>query len=458
MSKRKSFFNKSKKRPTNDDDEQLRESKCPRIKIDDSTIDTMDVDYSSSYSLVSLSPSPSPSPSPYCHSPSYSTSTTYCDDNGVSNELKKMSLNNMEMGINACKSTLDIADKLLTVIGATSSVAKNFSAFAPLISSFLDIGNEIIKLYKKAKQHKELCGFLLKRCNFAMAAVKDLDIRQTENVEFFSKQENLALFIGFIECMKGIQSFIAEVSQLKTLQRYLFTNSIEEKFTNLATEFDGYMNSLNFFFTIQSRDELLTVKNEIKQIKEILLSYGVADDRQSQQNFFDVTNLVTEKNIKFQEQSRKKRIFDSSELEENEPLLYGNQYQRTNDCPSKRIEKRTSYTSSDDFCFKEFSNNSPASSNRQEETQIEIRRQVNILKLLKNSKHIIRFYGVAHDDNKYFLVTEWMRHGNLHEYYTKFKDTINLKTKIKFALDICRGVAYLHECEVSLIQKISKKN
>ncbi|CAB5386240.1 unnamed protein product [Rhizophagus irregularis] len=87
MSKRKYFFTSSKKSPTNDDDDDhLRESKYPRIKIDDSTIDTMDVedvDYSSSY-LVPLSPSPSPSPSPSCHSPSYST---YCitnhDDNSI---------------------------------------------------------------------------------------------------------------------------------------------------------------------------------------------------------------------------------------------------------------------------------------------------------------------------------------------------------------------------------------
>ncbi|CAB4388393.1 unnamed protein product [Rhizophagus irregularis] len=452
MSKRKYFFTSSKKSPTNDDDDDhLRESKYPRIKIDDSTIDTMDVedvDYSSSY-LVPLSPSPSPSPSPSCHSPSYST---YCitnhDDNSVSNELKKMNLNNVEMGFNVCNTTLDITDKMLTVVGGASSVAKNFSEFAPLISSFLNVGNEIIKLYKKAKQHKELCGFLLKRCKFAMAAVEDLDLRKTENVEFFSKQENLTLFLGFINCMEGIKSFIAEVSQLKTLQKYLYTNSIEEKFTNLATEFDGYMQNLNFSFTIQSRDELLTVKNEIQQIKEILLSYGVPDDRKSQQNFFDVTNLVTEKNIEFQEQSRKRMVIDSSKLEENEPLLDGNEFSKTSISPSKRIEKRTSYKNSDDVCFKEFSNNSSATLTKQEETQIEIRRQVNILKLLKDSEHIIRFYGVAHDDNKYYLVTEWMKHGNLHEYYTKCKDSINLETKIKFALDICRGVAYLHECEI----------
>src|SRR5947207_546840 len=119
----------------------------------------------------------------------------------------------------------------------------------------------------------------------------------------------------------------------------------------------------------------------------------------------------------------------------------------------KKIEKRTALNNCDEFCFKEFSNNShnpPASSDQSnnEETQIEIRGQVNILKELKNSDHIIRFFGVSRKDSKYYLVTEWMENGNLHDYYTNFRDSINLETKIKFALDICRGVAYLHECKV----------
>ncbi|PKY58502.1 kinase-like protein, partial [Rhizophagus irregularis] len=41
-----------------------------------------------------------------------------------------------------------------------------------------------------------------------------------------------------------------------------------------------------------------------------------------------------------------------------------------------------------------------------------------------------------------------MEYGNLHEYYTNYRDSINLEIKIKFALDICRGVAYLHGCKI----------
>jgi serine/threonine protein kinase len=70
-----------------------------------------------------------------------------------------------------------------------------------------------------------------------------------------------------------------------------------------------------------------------------------------------------------------------------------------------------------------------------------------IIKELKDFEHIIRFFGVAEEDSKYYL----MEHGNLHEYYTRFKGDINLEIKIKFALNICCGISYLHDCQVNNI-------
>ncbi|GBB84820.1 hypothetical protein RclHR1_01140009 [Rhizophagus clarus] len=139
------------------------------------------------------------------------------------------------------------------------------------------------------------------------------------------------------------------------------------------------------------------------------------------------------------------------DIEEKEPLLDGIQYKRTKICPSKRIEKRILTSSSstnncEEFCFKEFSNN--ITSSPIEESQIEIRRQVCYLKELKKSDHIIKFFGVAHDNYKFYLVTEWMEYGNLHEYYTKFRNNINWETKMKIALDVCLGIAYLHKCKI----------
>ncbi|CAB4433514.1 unnamed protein product [Rhizophagus irregularis] len=360
-----------------------------------------------------------------------STSKGYVqEDNEVSSELKRMSLNNINQSKCDDKSKTELNNNyLIALTKGFCCIAQNIEEFTPLIKSFLALGKEIISLYEKAEHHKELCSFLLQRCNCAMATVEDLYIRKTENEKFFFKQGNLNLFKDFIKCIKRIKSFIEEISQLGKYRKFLLANNIEETFSKLITEFDGYMNSLNFSFTIQAIDEFKVIKNETREIKELLLNvYGVSDDKQSQQTFLKEMDSLAERNKEFQKQSN--RI-------------------KTKICPSKRIEKRT--LSSDDniiqeFCFKEFSNNTTNSPS--DESQIEIRRQVNILKELKNTNNIIRFFGVAQENSKFYLVTEWMELGNLHEYYTTNKDKMNWETKIRLALDICCGISYLNDCQI----------
>ena len=38
--------------------------------------------------------------------------------------------------------------------------------------------------------------------------------------------------------------------------------------------------------------------------------------------------------------------------------------------------------------------------------------------------HVDGASSVAHEDSKFYLVTEWMEYGNLFEYYTKYGETI----------------------------------
>ncbi|CAB4388270.1 unnamed protein product [Rhizophagus irregularis] len=445
------FYNKSKKRQTNDDDEQMSErgSKNPRIETNDDSRMIIDDDKNI------LKTSPLSVCNDSIDNQLNSTSKGYVqEDNEVSSELKRMSLNNINQSKCDDKSKTELYNnKLITLTKGFCCIAQNIEEFTPLIKSFLALGKEIISLYEKAEHHKELCSFLLQRCNCATATVEDLYIRKTENEKFFFKQGNLNLFKDFIKCIKRIKNFIEEISQLGKYRKFLLANNIEETFSKLITEFDGYMNSLNFSFTIQAIDEFKVIKNETREIKELLLNvYGVSDDKQSQQNFLKDMDSLAERNKEFQKQSKQNKVLDSSDfklLEANEPLLDGNDYQRTKICPSKRIEKRT--LSSDDniiqeFCFKEFSNNTTNSPS--DESQIEIRRQVNILKELKNTNNIIRFFGVAQENSKFYLVTEWMELGNLHEYYTNYKDKMNWETKIRFALDICCGISYLNDCQI----------
>ncbi|CAI2164744.1 7888_t:CDS:2 [Funneliformis geosporum] len=400
---------------------------------------SLDVD---SISISTLSPYPSPCPSPSMYPQ---------DDNG---DINKMNIAN-----NNCESTKELTSrgsKFRVAVKGAHCIAQSFEEFCPVIKTFFSLGNDILLLYEKAEHNKELCSVLLKRCNCAIAAVNDLIVRKTENKWFFSKNENLILFKEFTKCMKKIKKFIENISHLNKLQKFFQTNDINETFKKLTTEFDAYMNSLQFSMTAETRDDLATIKDDVSQMKDILLHvHGVTDN---QQGFLNGMDLVTEKNKEFQKQSKSNSSTNSPEfitnVEAKEPLLNISKYQRTDICPSKRINKRTTYIDCTEVSFKEFSNTTSS----EVQTQIEIRRQVNILKELKNSDHIIRFFGVAQEDSKFYLVTEWMEHGNLFEYYTTFKDNMNWETKIRFALDICRGVAYLHECEARIANfGLSKK-
>ena len=93
----------------------------------------------------------------------------------------------------------------------------------------------------------------LKRCNCVRAVIKDLDIRKTENTDFFSKRENLKLHMRIIECMKKVKRFVSRVSELHKLIHYFVASSIEQDFNDLIAEFDGFMRSLNSSFVIQFR-------------------------------------------------------------------------------------------------------------------------------------------------------------------------------------------------------------
>ncbi|CAG8520523.1 9216_t:CDS:2 [Funneliformis caledonium] len=284
--------------------------------------------------------------------------------------MKNLCLENTENTLDACQNTISFTNNLIPIASALASdaadVAQNFALFAPLINSFLELGKEIIKLYEKAEHNKNLCSFLLQRCNCAVSAIKDLDIRKTEHANFFSKQENLELFTLFIKCMKRIKKFIADVSQLSKLKKYILANNIEDTFTKLVEEFEGCMNSFNFSFTMQSREELITIKDEIKQLRNLLLNINgsTSNDKQSHDEFFKGVDAVTGKNKEFQKQNRHTDA-NSSDLitciDKDEPLLDGSNYLQTGNFHSKKIEERISKNDFQRVSFKEFSNNSSSS-------------------------------------------------------------------------------------------------
>lgn len=72
----------------------------------------------------------------------------------------------------------------------------------------------------------------------------------------------------------------------------------------------------------------------------------------------------------------------------------------------------------------------------------DFRHEVNLLVKLRHP-NIVQFLGAVTERKPLMLITEYLRGGDLHQ-CLKEKGALSLSTAINFALDIARGMAYLH--------------
>ncbi|MBA0798427.1 hypothetical protein Gohar_009019 [Gossypium harknessii] len=72
----------------------------------------------------------------------------------------------------------------------------------------------------------------------------------------------------------------------------------------------------------------------------------------------------------------------------------------------------------------------------------DFRHEVNLLVKLRHP-NVVQFLGAVTDKKPLMLITEYLRGGDLHQ-YLKEKNGLNSSAAINFALDIARGMAYLH--------------
>ncbi|CAG8701548.1 11378_t:CDS:2, partial [Dentiscutata heterogama] len=346
----------------------------------------------------------------------------------------------------------------VSALTRVAEATENFKPFAPLIEIFFKLGEDIVTLYQKAEHNEHLSSYLTKRVNSAVAVIKDLEIRKQENQEFFKESANLQLIKDFLKCMLDIRKFVADVSQLGSFGTFFNSNNIIQKYKDLSSKFDGYMNSLNLAINMstiryfqslnQETGELLEYAKEMKddfnvmnketelqyQIKvirtdltkmkkvwtatvmlcKILMFMHEMSDSKSGSDTFTSMKRIRDLNVRYQRDLRK-----GAEVSiEHRSFLKLEDYEPKFECPprGKTIHCRWNSAFLLEYAFKEI----PQITDDQKK---DLSQQVAILKELKDSEHIIRFYGIAvsSDDLKYYLVTEWMENGNLREYYKNNK-------------------------------------
>ncbi|KAL3504424.1 hypothetical protein ACH5RR_034265 [Cinchona calisaya] len=74
----------------------------------------------------------------------------------------------------------------------------------------------------------------------------------------------------------------------------------------------------------------------------------------------------------------------------------------------------------------------------------EFAQEVAILRQVQH-RNVVRFIGACTKSPNFWIVTEYMPGGSLYEYLHKNHIVLNLPQLLKFAIDVCKGMEYLHQ-------------
>ncbi|KAL5560332.1 hypothetical protein UlMin_036543 [Ulmus minor] len=80
-------------------------------------------------------------------------------------------------------------------------------------------------------------------------------------------------------------------------------------------------------------------------------------------------------------------------------------------------------------------------------TEDEFAQEVAILREVKH-KNVVRFIGACTKFPHLCIVTEYMPGGSLYDYLHKNHNVLKLPQLLQFAIDVCRGMEYLHQADI----------
>ncbi|RIA96766.1 kinase-like domain-containing protein [Glomus cerebriforme] len=303
-------------------------------------------------------------------------------------------------------------------------MSDTLAPYIPLISEIAHIVSDIIKLYQTAKHNKRICGSLLSRVTAAETAVNVLKIRKLENEDVLKSQEYYRNFQKLVIVISKIKDFIEKVSQIKGLRKFLAANSIEEQFHKLTEEFDGLMRVLNLTLDVQNQiqmeEDQKVLKSDINEMTKYLhtIEGGIVN------NLIDITQLNKSLEI---------NVFRDADNVLKPATIKIEELHDPPEVVKRGTKVHKKIRMGEEVAIKEILGND----------EKQLMNEVAILKKLKESQHIVQFYGIAKDAIAMYMVTEWCEYGNLREYYQGY-GPLDWHRKTQLAVDIARGLTFLH--------------
>lgn len=338
-------------------------------------------------------------------------------------------------------SNSDIIKNTLGVIGAIGDAAQ---PYLPLISTVTTIITEIFNIYENVQYNKNICSSLMDRVTAAEAAIKTLERRKKNNEKNFRNTNYYITFLKFVDVMERIKQFIKDVSTLSGFKRLIHVNSVKEKFESLTNEFETIMNDLHFATTLfndeQREIDATALKSDLEEMSKFLDTIGdsVVDANQNINNVLKEV-LIIKSQLRYQNpitKNIKATEIDPKEL--NDPQIGSTT--DTRGSKESPLVKKLLYGAIEVACKRTKIIDDGTSESQK------IQSQLAILGKLKNSPNILKFYGLSKVSNYQVMVFEWAECGTLQELYSE--NDIAWRSKVQIALDICRGLVFLHTCEI----------
>ncbi|CAG8803101.1 6285_t:CDS:2 [Gigaspora margarita] len=338
-------------------------------------------------------------------------------------------------------SDLDIIKNTLGVIGAIGDAAQ---PYLPLISTVTTIITEIFNIYKNVQYNKNICSSLMDQVTAAEAAIKTLERRKKLYEKKFRDINYYKTFLKFIDVMERIKQFIKDISTLSGFKRLMHVNLVKEKFGSLINEFETTMNDLHFATTLFNKEQreidAMALKSDLEEMSKFLETIGdsVVDANKNINNVLKEV-LIIKNHLRYQNSITKNiRATEIEPKKLNDPQIGNSTDTRGNE--DSPLVKKLLNGAIEVACKRtKIIDDSTSESQR-------IQTQLAILGKLKDSPNILKFYGLSKVSNYQVMVFEWAELGTLQELYGG--NDIACRSKVQIALDICRGLVFLHTCEI----------
>ncbi|CAG8574921.1 8807_t:CDS:2 [Ambispora gerdemannii] len=327
------------------------------------------------------------------------------------------------------------AETIKKVVEGIGVAGEAVMPFIPLLAAVTLVIDEIVKTYEAAQYNKKICNALMDRVEAAQLAVKALQRRQKENEKKFRNQAYYESFNRFLQVLKKIKKFIQDVSQLQGYRKFTQANSVKDKFNGLITEFEQVGRDLNLAITIateeQRRIDREALEEDIAGMKVFLANIegGITNQNKQINMFLEEFSLLKAKVEKSESSKQEMRPTQIPSSEIEFPLRPPS----NRECPTeKRMWRKL------DVEIK------PLKLSDDDKTRIET--ELALLGRLREGRNIIKFYGLSKLDGQDVKVMEWAEFGNLRSLY--MKNDIEWPLKIRIAIDICRGLLFLHAVDI----------